>query len=321
MTAPVPDEINRFLLDWIGQGWQADPLYGDASTRSYFRVANSDSRRFMVAWYPPDVRSDLDRFMRSYRAISGRARVPEVFHYGSSAVAQADVGDETLFEVLNREPEKGAAIYRSAVDLLVDFQQSDPSAHGINPPFDRNKFMEELMMTEEFFVRQLMKRVEGGSERLAMYEQLCDIITHHPYVLCHRDYHGQNIHIANDQLFMIDYQDLRLGPDTYDMASLLRDRGVARLLGEAKELELLRYYFSQACPHERTEDLERRYRQTLLQRSLKILGTFANQALLRGRRHYLEFIPPTLESVRFCLSGLPLFSALPEIFPMDFQLR
>ena len=33
-----------------------------------------------------------------------------------------------------------------------------------------------------------------------------------------------------------------MGPDTYDLASLLRDRGVARILGEETELELVDYY-------------------------------------------------------------------------------
>src|SRR5438128_1194082 len=83
----------------------------------------------------------------------------------------------------------------------------------------------------------------GESRHLVpIFRKLTDKIQQHPYVLCHRDYHGQNIHILNNTLFIIDYQDLRMGPDTYDMASLLRDRGVARILGETTEIELLDYY-------------------------------------------------------------------------------
>ena len=320
MTTVIPEEVTAFLHDWLGQDWRAAPLYGDASARSYFRIAGAGDQRYMVAWYPPEVRPDLERFLRSYQAITGRARVPEVLRSGASSVAQVDVGDETLYEILHRQPQRGAALYRDAIDLLVAFQRSDPEAQAINPPFDREKFMDELLMTEEYYVTALMGSRDHVAERRKMYEELCDIITHHPYILCHRDYHGQNIHVVNDVLYMIDYQDLRMGPDTYDMASLLRDRGVARLLGTEAELELLRYYGSQACPAESNEDLLRRYRQTLLQRSLKILGTFASQALLRDRKHYLDFIPPTLESIRFCVDGLPRFATLPDIFPMRFQL-
>ena len=44
-----------------------------------------------------------------------------------------------------------------------------------------------------------------------------------PRVLCHRDYHSRNLMLRGDRLFIIDFQDARLGPDTYDLASLLRD--------------------------------------------------------------------------------------------------
>jgi aminoglycoside/choline kinase family phosphotransferase len=108
-----------------------------------------------------------------------------------------------------------------------------------------------------------------------------------------------------------------MGPDTYDMASLLRDRGVARLLGEQTEIELLDYYASQ---HPAT-GMRHRYFETLLQRSLKILGTFSRQPIERGRLHYLEFIPPTLESVERCLRELPEFEALARVFPLRFSME
>ena len=100
-----------------------------------------------------------------------------------------------------------------------------------------------------------------------------------------------------------------MGPDMYDMASLLRDRGVAEILGD-RELELLDLYGGD----------RHRYFEVLLQRSLKILGTFARQPIERGRLHYLDFIPSTLASVRRCLDELPEHGALARLFPMDFSL-
>ncbi|HEU4521540.1 MAG TPA: phosphotransferase [Thermoanaerobaculia bacterium] len=142
-------------------------------------------------------------------------------------------------------------------------------------------------------------------------------MSRHPYILCHRDFHGQNIHIINGTLYLLDYQDLRLGPDTYDLASLLRDRGVARLIGDEVELELIEYYSARSGAD---DGVRRRYFETLLQRSIKILGTFAKQPIVRGRLHYLEFIPPTLESVRRCLDELPEFAVLSDFLPMEFSL-
>ncbi|HLJ73079.1 MAG TPA: hypothetical protein VKU62_00740, partial [Thermoanaerobaculia bacterium] len=69
------------------------------------------------------------------------------------------------------------------------------------------------------------------------------------------------------------------------------------------------------------DSLRTRYFETLLQRSLKILGTFSRQPIERGRLHYLEFIPPTLESIERCLRELPEFSGLSRVFPLRFSVE
>src|SRR6185295_11569519 len=44
-----------------------------------------------------------------------------------------------------------------------------------------------------------------------------------PRVLCHRDFHSRNLLVQGDRLRLVDFQDARLGPVAYDLASLLRD--------------------------------------------------------------------------------------------------
>jgi aminoglycoside/choline kinase family phosphotransferase len=73
-------------------------------------------------------------------------------------------------------------------------------------------------------------------------------------------------------------------------------------------------------PQGERRSMRRRYFETLLQRSLKILGTFSKQPLTRGRMWYLDFIPPTLESVHRCIDELPEYGPLASILPMDFSL-
>ena len=92
---------------------------------------------------------------------------------------------------------------------------------------------------------------------------------------------------------------------------------MARILGEPTEMELLDYYgtLRSADP-----GLRLRYFETLLQRSIKILGTWAKMPIVRGRLHYLDFIPATLESVQQCLRELPEFVELGMLFPLDFSL-
>lgn len=309
----LPEAAATWLTRWLGPGWTARPLAGDASVRAYYRIAAPDGQSHMLAYYPEEVRHQLARFLGAYDVLHPHVRIPSVTEHAEMVVLQHDVGDRTLFDVLHDDREQGIRLYRDALDLLTAFQKAGQCE--LNAPFTAEFFFNELKMARDFFVQRLM-----GFDGAALEEVLktiCENVASHPYVLCHRDFHGQNLHVVNDVLYLIDYQDLRMGPDTYDAASLLRDRGVARILGDDAELELLDHYATAAGM---TGDVRRRYFETLLQRSIKILGTFSAQPILRGRMHYLDFIPATLDSIRRCLEELPEYAALRDMFPLAFDL-
>jgi N-acetylmuramate 1-kinase len=316
-VTPIPEEAAKYVSEWLGPGWSAAALAGDASVRAYYRITAADGRTYMLAWYPEEVRAQLARFLGAYEAVAPHGRVPEVLQSCEVAVLQHDVGDRTLFAVLHEDREEGIHLYRAAIDLLAAFQKAPD--RGLNAPFTAEFFYRELEMAREFYVEKLMG---GPVDRTAepvlplLLKKLCENVARHPYVLCHRDFHGQNLHVVDSTLYLIDYQDLRQGPDTYDLASLLRDRGVARILGDPTELELLAHYVEVTGAQ---GDVRHRYFETLLQRSIKILGTFSKQPIVRGRMHYLEFIPATLESIRRCLDELPEYAALRDIFPLAFD--
>lgn len=309
----LPSEAAPFVDDWLGPGWSAQPLAGDASVRAYYRITGRDGRTYMLAWYPEEVRPQLRRYLEATECVAPHARVPDVLRYCDVAVLQYDAGDRTLFAALHEDRGEGLRLYRAAIDLLAAFQQAPD--RGLNAAFTAGFFYGELEMAREFFVEELMQR--DVTPILPILKTLSENVARHPYRLCHRDFHGQNIHVQNDTLYLIDYQDLRMGPDTYDLASLLRDRGVARIIGDQAELDLLDHYAHSAGVE---GDVRHRYFETLLQRSIKILGTFSKQPIVRGRMHYLEFIPATLESIGRCLDELPEYAPLRDIFPLRVDL-
>ncbi|HVG23811.1 MAG TPA: phosphotransferase [Thermoanaerobaculia bacterium] len=310
----VPAEAASWLDQWLGSGWSDAPLAGDASVRAYYRITGADGRTYMLTWYPEEVRAQLHRYLGATEAIAPHARVPAILQHCDVAVLQYDAGDRTVFAALHEDREEGLRLYRAAIDLLASFQNAPD--RGLNAAFTAEFFLGELEMAREYFVELLMQR---DAEALKpVLQTIAENVSLHPYVLCHRDFHGQNLHEQNDTLYLIDYQDLRMGPDMYDLASLLRDRGVARIIGDDAELDLLGHY---ATITNAAGDVRRRYFETLLQRSIKILGTFARQPITRGRMHYLEFIPAALESIRRCIDELPDYAALRDIFPLAFDLH
>jgi aminoglycoside/choline kinase family phosphotransferase len=135
-------------------------------------------------------------------------------------------------------------------------------------------------------------------------------------VLCHRDYHSRNLMLHEGALYIIDFQDARMGPDTYDLASLLRDSYVD--LTPAQVDELIAFFLAlkaRAGGPTRVEEVEfrRRFDLMALQRNLKALGTFGYQTSTRSNPVYIQYIPRTLNYVRARLVSDRRFSRLAEL--------
>ena len=67
-----------------------------------------------------------------------------------------------------------------------------------------------------------MRMPDGYDTRVGERGLVAEILEH-PAALCHRDFHANNLLPAGDSIGVIDFQDLRRGPDSYDIASLLYD--------------------------------------------------------------------------------------------------
>src|SRR6185295_6505679 len=101
-----------------------------------------------------------------------------------------------------------------------------------------------------------------------------------PRVLCHRDYHSRNLMVRGRELYIIDFQDARQGPDTYDLVSLLRDSYVDLADGVVNDLIAYFLAITQRPPGPAGE-FRRRFDLMALQRNLKALGTFGFQTMSR----------------------------------------
>jgi N-acetylmuramate 1-kinase len=132
-------------------------------------------------------------------------------------------------------------------------------------------------------------------------------------VLCHRDYHSRNLMLHAGRLFIIDFQDARMGPDTYDLVSLLRDSYVD--LPDRDVDELIAYFLALKGPGVRhgAHTFRARFDLMAVQRNLKALGTFGYQTMARGNPVYIQYMPRTLAYVRTNLAKYPRFSRLRDV--------
>ena len=129
-------------------------------------------------------------------------------------------------------PEQG----RKHMDLILKIKKQ-------NNPFFLGKIRES-------FIDNMMKSLDKGYVIYILY----------------RNRYGR------DEMGVIDYQDVLVGPDTYDAVSLLGERGMPRLLPKALREGIRESWAGVTAA---SEGWSERWKMVSLQRGLKVLGTFA----------------------------------------------
>lgn len=297
-------------------------LSGDASTRRYFRLTATDRTSTIVALYPDPFDAVATPFYTVGQAlIQMGLPVPKLLdHDGPLGVyEQEDLGDLTLQHVLaEASPQQKVDLYREAIDEIVQAQREAPKvpqrAICFHTAFDIEKLSWELHYFEKHFLelhRRVDLSVEDRSKLAEGFHSLAAQIASWPRVLCHRDYHSRNLMQRKDRLYWIDYQDARMGPATYDLASLLRDSYVN--LDEEFVRDRAEEFRQKGAPDENRETFEQRFELMSIQRNLKALGTFGYMAVVRNNPVYLPYIPGTLAHVKRNLARHPELSSLASV--------
>ena len=298
-------------------------LTGDASDRRYYRVMVPDSPSIVLSLYSGPFELDQLSFANVARLLEQMpVPIPTVIgHAGDLGVlALEDLGDVTLQAHLGAvTPAEHAMRYRQAVALIATLQKrgaelSSPDFLPYGIAFD----VEKLTWEMDFFTKHFIEAYRGVVVPPAAREELRRVfglfiaeLAAEPRVLCHRDYHSRNLMLHHDRLYIIDFQDARMGPDTYDLVSLLRDSYVD--LPERTVDELIAYFLALKGETGSETEFRRRFDTMALQRNLKALGTFGYQTTARRNPVYIQYIPRTLRYVRDNLDHLPQFSQLREL--------
>jgi aminoglycoside/choline kinase family phosphotransferase len=299
------------------------PLTGDASDRRYFRILLPDAPSIVLSLYSAPFDFEKLPFVNVARLLSQMpVPIPEVLGHADDlgVLALEDLGDVTLQAHLGAAtPAEHAALYRASVALIATVQRRGAELQSAEyVPYGVAFDVEKLTWEMDFFIKHFLEAYRGvvlsDAARAALRAEFADLVgalAEEPRVLCHRDYHSRNLMLHGEQLFIIDFQDARMGPDTYDLASLLRDSYVD--LPEQTVEDLIAYFLALKGQTGEADEFRHRFNTMALQRNLKALGTFGYQTTARRNPVYIQYIPRTLRYVRNILDNLPQFDRLADI--------
>ncbi len=322
--------IRPFLRSYFKTPCRVTEIAGDASTRRFYRVS-SGRRRAVLVSHPEPLHPSSPLYSNHRILTLIGAPVPRILASddASGSVLMEDLGDTTLQRVLvgggvdgsdpASRPET-ARLYRQACDVIVLLHRRGAEAlrqddFAANHALDQERFRFELDHFHRHFVTGWRgRRPSPGDERQlrSFYDFLAERCHRLPRVYCHRDFQSRNLMVTGSgragsrRLRLIDFQDARMGPYTYDAASLLRDSSLD--LEESLVEEMIRYLCRRLGAG--LEEFRRDLDLMSLQRNLKDLGTFGYMATERGLRAYLDYVPRTIESIRRTLLADPRYDVI-----------
>ena len=282
-------------------------ISGDASFRKYYRAAN---RIWVDA--PPETEKNRE-FIDNAQALQRTNISAPVVHHSDleqGFLCVSDLGDDALLSRLNDE--SVSAWYQKALQLLPQLTHIELEL----PIFDAEFMARENSIFPEWLLGKHLQLILSVDEKELLAETFSLLTANNlqqPQVVMHRDFHSRNLMVlADESLAVIDFQDMVLGPLTYDAVSLLKDcycrwpdavieQGVAQAYQLYSESGIL----SDVSYAQFVQWLD----LTGMQRHLKAAGIFTRLYYRDGKSGYLKDIPRTLGYVRDVAARYPELAA------------
>lgn len=324
MMAPAAcaDERLDALRAWLEQvlagcGFELAPASADASFRRYFRV--SAGAESWIAMDAPPQREDNRAFVRIAALLRAAGLHAPTIHnqdLDQGFLLLEDLGSRSYLQALDARNADG--LFADALDALIDWQAA--SRTGVLPDYDAATLHAELGLFGDWYLGRHLGVGLRGDERETLqsgYEAIVARALAAPRAFVHRDFMPRNLMVCEPNPGVLDFQDARFGPITYDLVSLFKD---AFLSWPEERVEIwLADYWRRARAAglpvaARFDDLRTQCDWIGLQRHLKVLGIFARIRYRDGKPDYLEDAPRFVAYLRPVLRRYPELAGLARLF-------
>lgn len=296
-------------------------ITGDASARRYFRVTKKDKTIIACVYPLPFERHNQSFLLTTEFFQKFNIPAPRIIEESGpdGVILMEDFGDQLLSEWLKScsEENRERAI-KKAINIIVQIQATTNKAKLeknilTRLEFDFDKLYWEL---EYFYVHYLdyfkKTKIDKPTEN-RLFNELGKIayqLSERPRQIVHRDFHVDNLMVKNESplsLGVIDYQDARLGPVSYDLVPLLVERLAVPQSDEQID-EYIDYFLAKrvelGLQKLNKNDFVKEFWLMDLERALKVLGTFGFMTAVAKREEYQKFIPGTLAEAKRALTKI-----------------
>ncbi len=301
-----------------------EQLTPDASTREFFRIS-FDDQTAIACVYPEKFDQSLPQIDVTNLFLQADLPVAEIFDidYKLGLLVHQDFGDKILRAELGKsEARLRDDLVNEAISLIAEIQKATPIAFELNSvasklKFDEEKLLWELNFFKNHYFESLIKHPLPADLDAALTKEFVALsreLETHAKVLTHRDFHAANLMLDDGgNLRIIDHQDARIGSVAYDIVSLLLDRITEPPSGDWL-LEKKKHFLAErekfGLDKIELGQFEYEFDLMTIQRCLKAIGTFSNQAANFDKIHFVKFIKPMFQVVIAATERLERFPNL-----------
>ncbi len=297
------------------------PLPASGSSRKYFRISGDQNN--VIGAFSPDKRENRAFLYLSQHFKLTGLPVPEIYvaDNENDIYLLEDLGDTTLFEVLNRcrqedeltDPVK--SIYKKVIGDLPRFQVKGHEGLDYSYCYPRAAFDKQSMLWDLNYFKYYFLKLAGISfdeQNLENdFQDFADLLLSLPSdFFMYRDFQSRNIMVQDQQIYYIDYQGGRKGNPYYDLASLLYD-AKANLPEEFRK-ELTEEYIINAERYYNIEPESFIRNLTLVTyiRLMQAMGAYGFRGFYEKKEIFLQSIPYALNNLQRLIEQHPLPGSL-----------
>lgn len=273
------------------------PVSADASFRTYWRINTAEGSRIIMDSPPPIENVKPVITMTKYLESIG-VHAPHIYQKDekNGYLLLEDFGNTTVRNGIINHNKPLDPWYYKAVDVLGHLASSQlPDIRE----YTKKALWSEVSRFMDWYLPCARSTATHTADRKAfkqLWEPLFDKILDVPKTTVLWDYHADNLMMLTDgepkeglsEIGVIDFQDARIGPVSYDMSMLLQD--VRFEISKDLEHKLIQHFISSQNKINE-EKFMLSYNLINLQRTLKIIGGFTRLHFRDGKDTYLQYLP------------------------------
>ncbi len=287
-NALINDFLKKNHLDKVHLDW----LPSDASFRHYARIFAGQKSYILMDAPPPENPHQFAVIDRILCENDLSAPVIYASDFENGLLLLEDFGSDSYAKMLQSGFDE-LTLYKTALASLLQLEKVR-DFKGV-PLYDQAWIDYGLSAFTDWFIPCALDRELTEDERKDFYQIWIDLfnsITNAHKGLILIDYHIDNMMYLKDRTGhrtcgLLDFQDARVGPLAYDLASLIED--ARRDVPVQIKDEILQLYLS-AHPDWDKDLFMRSYHIVAVKRHLRVIGVFTRLKARDGKDKYLQHI-------------------------------